>query len=63
MTKTEQIVKKLEADNPQLIVVWGTKHIKLLINGAQVGILPYRLRTEGLARPTVSQLRRAGLTV
>jgi hypothetical protein len=59
-----KIITRLQADNPDLVVNnEGKKHIRLYLNGQLVGILPFRLRTEGLAQNTVSQLRRAGLTV
>lgn len=61
--KTDRIVQKLEQDNPQLQVEWGTRHIKLLVNGHLIGILPLRLSKEGLAKNSVCQLRRAGLKV
>jgi hypothetical protein len=63
MTKTEQIVKKLERDNPQLRHDRNKSHVKLYADGRLVGILPVQLRTEGLAKNTVAQLRRAGLRV
>lgn len=63
MTKTDQIVKRLERENPQLSHRSSKSHVKLYVNGQLIGIIPVQLRTEGLARNTVSQLRRAGLRV
>jgi hypothetical protein len=62
-TKTKRIVDRLQEDNPQLQVTWGGRHVKLYVRGQLVGILPLQLRTEGLAKNSVTQLRRAGLRV
>lgn len=59
-----KIITRLQTDNPDLVVdEEGKSHIRLYLNGRLIGILPFRLRSEGLAQNTVSQLRRAGLVV
>lgn len=62
-SKTGQIINQLKQDNPKLLVVEGGPHVKLFFRGKFVGILPNRLRTEGLAQNSRAQFRRAGMKV
>lgn len=63
MNKTKRVIGQLRNDNPQLQVEWGNSHVKLYVRNRLIGILPMQLRTEGLARNSRTQLRRAGLKV
>ena len=55
--------KRLTRDNPQLRVVNGSKHIKLMIGPRLIAILPYGFRKQGMDKNLRAQLRSEGLKV
>jgi hypothetical protein len=55
--------RRLQKANPQLRVVNGSKHIKLMLGPRLVGILPYGMRAQGMNPGLKARLRRAGLKV
>lgn len=63
MTKTEQLARALEKANPGLTVEPGKRHHKIKRGGKLLGILPRKLRTEGLNHDLRTQLTGHGVTL
>jgi hypothetical protein len=56
-----RIIRDLEKLNPELNVIIGRKHLKLVFKGRMVGIYPITSKYPGLALNTQKQLRDAGV--
>lgn len=58
---SERLIRKLTALNPDITVIRGKRHWKVIKNRRLVAILPFTPAKEGLAENTKRQFRRVGI--